>query len=153
MSNVSSIRKDPFSKGVWVLIILGGCDVIALVEENQSKQDLLKELIESKCVCVTLKKRYVLRQVLFPMPEMSNGKHTGGWNVGSIPNIGKHEINLELLNEFPVYASLNNIAFIDEFDPGDVDKLRTSVINADNAAETAVRASKANILMPNLPRL
>jgi len=146
--------KNPFEKGVWILYTLGGCDMIALVEEDQSKDDLIKELMNSKCICVTLKRRYILKQVQFPMPEMDNkGKPTGNWQTGAIPTIGKHEINLELMNEFPLYACLNNIAFLSDFAEEDLARLRQNVINADIGAEMMIRATKANILIPKGPSL
>jgi len=157
MSNVSNLSNsnnpnnpNPFSKGVWILAMLGGCDIIALVEESQSEQDLKNELATNKCVCVTLKKRYILKQLQFPMPEMdARGKHTGGWNTGAIATVGKHEIGLELLHEFPVYASLTSLSFLSDFHRDDVERLRLTVNAADKAADIVIRATNANILIPN----
>jgi hypothetical protein len=146
----NGIKKDPFVSGVWIIIVLGGCDIIAMIEENKSQSELKQELFSNKCILATLKRRYILKQLQFPMPEMdARGKHTGGWQTGAIATVGKHEISLELMNEFPVYACLTNISFISEFSPDDIERLRQTVINADNAAEMTIRATKANILLPN----
>lgn len=150
MNNVSNIKENPLASGVWIFAMLGGCDIIALIEENQSIDELKAELALSKCICVTLKKRYILKQLQFPMPEMdARGKHTGNWNTGAIATVGKHEISLELMHEFPVYASLNSVSFISEFHKDDIERLRQTVIAADKAAEMTIRATNANILLPN----
>ncbi len=148
MSSYTDPKSNPFADGVWIFFTLGGCDAIAKVEDNQSKEDLINELMVSKCICVTLKKRYILKQLQFPMPVMDGkGRPTGEWNTGAIATVGKHEINLELLNEFPLHICLNNVSFIDEFADEDKERLRITVINAEIGAETMIRATRANLVL------
>lgn len=150
MSNVTELKVNPLNSGVWILAMLGGCDVLALVDEAQSEEELKTELSSNKCICVTLKRRYILKQLQFPIPEMdARGKHTGNWQTGAISTVGKHEINLELMHEFPVYVSLTSFAFVSEFHKDDIERLRLTIIAADKSAEMIIRATNANILIPN----
>jgi hypothetical protein len=93
--------------------------------------------------------RYILSQVQFPMPT---GRDRAGnptqFVPASLAAVGKHETNLELEHDFPVDCCLHAFTFLSDVHPNDVERLRRTVRNAEEAAEASARMMRSNLVAP-----
>ncbi len=139
---------DPFEGSVWIIIMMGGKDILAKVEDCQSEDELKEELLSKNGAQIKVIRKYVLSVIQFPIPDVVNGKHTGNWNSGSIAGIARHETSLEFAHPFPTYIFVQALSFLSDLHPNDVHRLRMSVRNADQSAEMEKRAAESNIILP-----
>jgi hypothetical protein len=158
-SNGNGVKKivsdDPFATGIWLMTMMGDRDVLAMVEGSDAdgpttEEELRSELVQFRSMCVTIRRKYVLSQVRFPLPMMdANGKRVGGFHPGSIDAVCKHEMCIGLAYDFPSHINLACVTFLNEFHAEDIERLRVTVKNADAAAEMNIRMMKSNIISPS----
>lgn len=143
---------DPFARGVWILTTMSGADVLALIEGSEGREEetvkrMLEELSTHRSVVVDLRRKYMLKEITFPMPH-PNGGMARGLVPGSLPSVSRHENTIELTHAFVSHVSLSWLSFLEEFHPDDVDLLRSSVRNADESAEVNARMIRSNLIVP-----
>ena len=146
--------SDPFARGVWVLTFLSGADAVALVDGSEGREDqVMKEMLEElktyRSICVDLRRKTILKEIVFPLPERtSSGQMTGRLTPGSLPSACRHENTLELIHDFVTHATLTQFTFLNEMHPENVERLRGSVCNAEESAENAARLIRSNLVSP-----
>lgn len=157
--SVSVIQPDdPFARGVWLMTMVGGRDLLVQIEGTEklspaerdiALRDMRDEMVEHRSLCVRFSRKYIFQQLQFPARATDvRGNATGPIQPASLATVGKHEASLELLEEFTTTACLLSVTFIDEFSAGDLNRLRMSVRNADEAIDNMKRMERSNLISP-----
>lgn len=146
---------DPFSSGVWVLTAIDGAAAVALVvgsegKEEEVQRDMVDQQERRGFICVDLRRKTLLKEVCFPLPERtSGGQMTGRLMPGSLPSACRHEITLEMTEDFVTHMTLHQLTFVDEMPAANVEKLRESVVNAERSAADTARLIRSNLVSPS----
>jgi hypothetical protein len=136
---------DPFALGVWVLAALNGTHCLARVEGSEGREDavaqsMLDDVRENQSVLVDLKRKYMLKEIVYPDPFV-DGVMTTTFRPGSLPSCCRHENTLELTHEFVSHAALTTITFMHEQPSENIEMFRESMRSADASAETASKVT------------
>lgn len=153
-SGVGTDPSDPFARGVWVLTVIDGAAAVALVDGSEGREDeVQKEMVAQQerrgFMLVDLRRKTLLKEIVFPLPERtSGGQMTGRLMPGSLPSACRHEMTLEMTEDFVTHATLFQVTFLAEMPFANVERLRGSVVNAEQSAEENARLIRSNLVSP-----
>lgn len=146
--------SDPFARGVWVLTVIDGAAAVAMVDGSEGREaDVQRGMVEQQrtrgFILADLRRKTLLKEITFPLPERTPSGHpTGRWAPGSLPSAARHELTLEMTEDFVTHATLFQVTFLDEMPAENVEKLRGSVVNAEQSAQETARLLRSNLVSP-----
>ena len=144
------------STGTWVLTVLDGASCLACVEQSdgrlkakETEHEMLGHLSENKGACVDLKNKYLIKEALFPSPQMTAvGQPTGKLLPANVPARAlRHENVIDLVHPFVSHATLREFTFLHELHHDDVARLSAKVEDAEETA-VALRMERLGLETP-----
>lgn len=151
-ANGANGQPDPFAEGVWIYCVADGRNMLALVEGSYGDPDapvhiteesLIREMMENRSLCVTLKRKYVLATVGYAMKFSTTQLAPAFLNC-----MITHETAVEMDEPFETHAVLHSFTFLSGFAESDRDRFRKGVAAADELRDTAQRARRSNLIAP-----
>lgn len=159
-ASVPIVADPQFTRGVWVLALVDGSDCLALVEGSEGREaivrkEMLEELREHRSICVDFVQKHVLKEIVFPKPQVVGMSPDGTpkldrrtpYSPMSLPSARRHENTLDLVHPFVSHTALTSVTFLDEFHPEDVDRLRAAAGVSDDLGVLA-RMDRSDLIAP-----